>query len=144
MVNNRQFSMAAIIIASFNQSAFAQHGDFAPKVQMILDYLKDSGEACISPDIPGARSFKACREGAEPVVLTIVTDIPVRDDDGRVADTCPGRLTATQVPGLPAVKMEVFTRECPQKTLTSGEFSRIFVGIILELAEWVQKKARPI
>ena len=34
------------------------------------------------------------------------------------------------------MRMEVFARECPQRTLTSGEFSRIFVGIILELAEW--------
>jgi hypothetical protein len=40
--------------------------------------------------------------------------------------------------------MEIFAEECPQKTLTSGEFSRKFVGIILELADWVQKKAKPI
>ena len=143
MAGTPRFVIAALV-AGFNQAACAQHGDFAPKVQMILDYLKDSGETCISPDIPGARSFNACREGAKAVALIIVTDIPVRDDDGRVADTCPARLTATQIPGSPAVKMEVFARECPQKTLTSGEFSRIFVGIILELAEWVQKKAKPI
>jgi hypothetical protein len=40
--------------------------------------------------------------------------------------------------------MEVSARECPQKTLKAGEFSRIFVGIILGLAEWVQKKGNPI
>jgi hypothetical protein len=144
MVNNRRFLIAAIVIASFNQAAFAQHRDFFPKVQMILDYLKDSGETCISPDIPGARWFKACREGSESVALIIATDIPVRNGDGRVADTCPANLVATQIPGTPAVKMEVFAGECPQKTLTSGEFSRIFVGIILQLAEWVEKKAKPI
>jgi hypothetical protein len=68
----------------------------------------------------------------------------VRDGDGRVADTCPTKLVATQIPGTPAMKMEVFAGECPQKTLTSGEFSRIFVGIILKHAEWVEKKAKPI
>jgi hypothetical protein len=76
------------VAASFNQAAFAQHGDFAPKVQLILDYLKDSGEACISPAIPGVRSFKACREGGGSVALTVVTDVPVRDDEGRIIDTC--------------------------------------------------------
>ena len=143
MAGTPRFVIAAVV-AGFNQAACAQHGDFAPKVQMILDYLKDSKETCISPNIPGAGSFKACREDTEPVALIIVTDIPVRDDDGRVADTCPARLAATQIPGSPAVKMEAFAGECPQKTLMSGEFSRIFVGIILELAEWVQKKAKPI
>src|SRR6516164_7276249 len=100
MVNNRRFLIAAIVIASFNQAAFAQHRDFFPKVQMILDYLKDSGETCISPDIPGARSFNACREGAKAAALIIVTDIPVRDDDGRVADTCPAhRDTDSRIAG---------------------------------------------
>jgi hypothetical protein len=99
---------------------------------------------CISPPIPGERSFKACREGEEPVALTVVTDVPVRDDDGRVIDACSARLTARQVPGFAAVKMEVLARECPQKTLKSGEFSGIFIGIIVELAEWVQGNAKPI
>ena len=143
MAGTLRFVITAVV-AGFSQAACAQHGDFAPKVQMILDYLKDVGAICISSDIPGARSFKACREGSESVALIIVTDIPVRDDGGRVADTCPARLAATQIPGMPAVKMEVFAGECPQKTLTSGEFSRTFVGIILELADWVQKKAKPI
>jgi len=40
--------------------------------------------------------------------------------------------------------MEVSAGECPEKTLKSGEFSRIFTGVILELAEWVQKKGEPI
>ena len=102
MAGTPRFVIAAVV-AGFNQAACAQHGDFAPKVQMILDYLKDAGETCISPDIPGARSFKACREGSESVALIIVTDIPVRDDGGRVADTCPARLAATQIPGMPAV-----------------------------------------
>jgi hypothetical protein len=143
MAGIRRFLMAAVA-ASFNQAAFGQHGDFAPKVQLILDYLKDSGEACISPAIPGERPFKACREDAESVALTIVTDIPVRDDDGRVVDACSARLTATQVPGFPAVKMEVSARECPEKTLKAGEFSGIFVGIILQLAEWVQKGGKSL
>ena len=56
MAGTPRFVIAALV-AGFNQAACAQHGDFAPKVQMILDYLKDSGETCISPDIPGARSF---------------------------------------------------------------------------------------
>jgi hypothetical protein len=64
MAGTPRFVIAAVV-AGFNQAACAQHGDFAPKVQMILDYLKDSGETCISPDIPGARSFNACREGAK-------------------------------------------------------------------------------
>jgi hypothetical protein len=34
--------------------------------------------------------------------------------------------------------------ECPERTRRSGEFSRIFVGVILELAEWVQKKGKAI
>ena len=143
MAGIRRFLMAAVT-ASFNQAALAQHGDFAPKVQLILDYLKDSGETCISPAIPGERSFKACREGSESVALTVVTEVPVRDDEGRIIDTCSAMLTATQVLGFPAVKLEVSARECPQKTLKGGEFSRIFVGIILGLAEWVQKKAKGI
>ena len=93
MAGTARFVIAAVV-AGFNQAACAQHGDFAPKVQMILDYLKDSKETCISPNIPGAGSFKACREDTKPVALIIVTDIPVRDDDGRVADTCPARLAA--------------------------------------------------
>ena len=143
MVGIRSFLIAAVI-ASVSQAALAQHGEFAPKVKLIIDYLKDTGETCISPPIPAERSFKACREGADPVALTVVTDVPVRNDDGRVVDACSARLTATQVPGFAAVKMEVSARECPQKTLKSGEFSGIFVGIIVELAEWVQKKAKPI
>jgi hypothetical protein len=71
MAGTARFVIAAVV-AGFNQAACAQHGDFAPKVQMILDYLKDSGERCISQDIPGTRSLKACREGAEPVMLTVV------------------------------------------------------------------------
>jgi hypothetical protein len=92
MAGTLRFVIAAVV-AGFNQAACAQHGDFAPRVQMILDNLKDAGETCVSPD-PRARSFKACREGSESVALIIVTDIPVRDDDGRVADTCPARLAA--------------------------------------------------
>jgi hypothetical protein len=143
MVRTQMFLVGAIV-ASFNQAAFAQHGDFAPKVQMILDYLKRSGETCISPDIPRVRSFKACREGAEPVTLTVVTEFLIRDDAGRVVDACPARLTATLVPRYEAVKMEVGAGECLQKALKSGEFSRTFVGIILQLAEWVEKKGKPI
>jgi hypothetical protein len=68
----------------------------------------------------------------------------VRDDGGGLIETCPARLIATQVPGFSAVKMEVSAKECPEETLRSGEFSHIFVGIILELAEWVQKNRKPI
>jgi hypothetical protein len=58
-------------------------------------------------------------------------------DDGRIVavDVDP----ATQVPGFPAVKMEVSAPGCPQKTLKA-----VFVGIILELSEWVRKKPKPI
>ena len=143
MLGKRGVLLAAVI-ATLDQVALGQHGDFAPKVQLILDYLKESGEACMSPSIPGQRSFKACREGAEAVALTVVTNIPVRDDDGQAIDTCSAKLTATQVSGFSAVKMEVSARECPEATVKSGEFSRTFVGIILQLAEWVQKKEKPI
>jgi len=40
--------------------------------------------------------------------------------------------------------MDVSAPECPARTLRSGEFSPIFVRIILELADWVQKKEKPI
>ena len=143
MVEIRRLLIAAAL-ATINQAALAQHGGFAPKVQLILDYLKESGEASVSPAIAGLRPFKACREGEESVALTVVTNIPVRDDDGRLIDTCPAKLTAIQVAGFSAVRMEVSARECPQTTLKAGEFSRIFVGIILQIAEWVQKKEKPI
>jgi hypothetical protein len=143
MAGIRKFLMAAVT-ASFSQAAFAQHGDFAPKVQLIIDYLKESGETCISPAIPGGQGFKACREDTGSIALTIVTGIPVRDDDSRVVDTCSAKLTATIVPGFQAVKMEVSAGECPEKTRKSGEFSRIFVGIILDIAEWVQKKGKSL
>jgi hypothetical protein len=143
MAGARRVLLVAIA-ASFTHTADAQHGDFAPKVQLILDYLKESGEACVSPAIPGVQSFKACREGEESVALTVVTNVPVRDDDGRLVDTCQARLTATQIPRFSAVKMEVSARECPPKTISGGEFSRIFVGIILQLAEWVGTKGNPI
>jgi hypothetical protein len=87
-------------LAATTQAVFAQHGDFAPKVQVIIAYLKNAGDECISPAFPGERSFKACREGSDPVSLTIATRIPVRDSNGRVIDTCPAKLTAVQVPGL--------------------------------------------
>jgi hypothetical protein len=130
--------------AIYCQAAFAQHGDFAPKVQLILDYLKDSGEPCVSPQISGVRPFKACREGTDEEALTVVTRLPVRDDDGRVIDACSAKLIATRVRDFRAVNMEVSAPECSATTLRSGEFSPIFVRIILELAEWVQKKEKPI
>jgi len=136
--------LIAAVAATNSHAAFAQHGDFAPKVQLILNYLKASAETCISPAIPGERPFRACREDTGSIALTIVTGLPVRNDDGRIIDTCSAKLTATIVPGFEAVKMEVAAEECPEKTRKSGEFSRIFVGIIIELAEWVQKKGKPI
>jgi hypothetical protein len=42
------------------------------------------------------------------------------------------------------VRMEVAAGDCPEKTLKSGEFTGIFAGLILELADWVQKKERPV
>ena len=62
MVNNRRFLIAAIVIASFNQAAFAQHRDFSPNVQMIFDYLKDSRETCIR-----GRTFRARRRSKHVV-----------------------------------------------------------------------------
>src|SRR5215470_2986677 len=131
-------------LAATTQAVFAQHGDFAPKVQVIIDYLKNSGDGCVSPAFPGERSFKACLEGSDPVSLTIATRIPVRDSNGRVVDTCPAKLTAVQVPGLLSVRFDVAALECPESTLKSGEFTAIFAGLILELAEWVQTKEKPI
>jgi hypothetical protein len=40
--------------------------------------------------------------------------------------------------------MEVSADRCLEKALKSGAFAPTFVGIIFELAEWVQKKAKPI
>jgi hypothetical protein len=136
--------LAAVAGAIHCQPALAQNGDFAPKVQLILDYLKDSAESCVSPEISGLRPFKACREGTDNVVLTIVTQLPVRDDDGHVVDTCSARLIATRVPDFRAVKMDVSAPGCPAKTMQSGEFSSIFVRVVLRLAEWVQKNEKPI
>jgi hypothetical protein len=131
-------------LAATAQAVFAQRGDFAPKVQVIIDYLKNAGDGCVSPAFPGERSFKACREGSDPVSLTIATRIPVRDGNGRVIDTCPAKLTAVQVPGLLSVRFDVAAVECPESTLKSGEFTAIFAGLILELAEWVQTKEKPV
>jgi hypothetical protein len=141
----REIRTFLIVASAFGSSlsAFAQHGDFAPKVQAITDFLKNSEDGCVSPAIPGQRPFKACREGTA-IALTIATRLPVRDDNGRVIDTCPAKLTATQVPGPVSVRMEVAAGDCPEKTLKSGEFTGIFAGLILELADWVQKKEKPV
>jgi hypothetical protein len=137
-----QIALTATLAAA-TQAVFAQHGDFAPKVQVIVDYLKNAGDGCVNPAFPGEPLFKACREGSEPISLTIAARIPVRDSNGRVIDTCPAKLTATPVPG-PSVRFDVAAAECPESTLKSGEFSAIFAGLILELAEWVQRKEKPI
>jgi hypothetical protein len=101
------------------------------------------GAAC---DSPKEKRVGSAMAGTRRLLMAAIAAsfIPVRDDDGRVVDVCSARLTATQVPGFPAVKMEVSQRECSEKTLKAGEFSGIFVGIILQLAEWVQKKGKPI
>jgi hypothetical protein len=49
-----------------------------------------------------------------------------------------------QVPGQLSVRFDVAAAECPESTLKSGEFTAIFAGLILELAEWVQTKEKPI
>jgi hypothetical protein len=85
-------------------------------VQLILDYLKGSGETCISRVIPGEQLFKACREVRGSLALTIVTGLPVRNDDGWIIDTCSANLTATIVPGFEAVRTEVAAEACPEKT----------------------------
>lgn len=36
-------------LAATTQTVFAQHGDFAPKVQVIIDYLKNAGDGCVGP-----------------------------------------------------------------------------------------------
>src|SRR5215470_13030452 len=107
-------------LAATTQAVFAQHCDFAPKVQVIIDYLKSAGDGCVSPAFPGERSFKACREGSDPVSLTVATRIPIRDSNGRVIDTCPAKLTAVQLPGLLSVRFDVAAVECPESTLKSG------------------------
>ena len=137
-----QIAPIAALVA-ITQAVFAQHGDFAPKVQLIMDYLKNTGDGCVSPVIAGERPFKACLEGADPVALTIATRIAVRGSDGRVIDTCPAKLTAVRVPDSLSVRFDVAAGECPESTLKSGEFTAIFAGLILELAEWVQKKEKP-
>src|SRR5215475_1636162 len=124
-------------LAAITHVVFAQHGDFAPKVQLIMDYLKNTGDGCVSPAIPGERPFKACLEGADPIALTIATRIPIRGSNGSVIDTCPAKLTVVRVPGSLAVRFDVAAVECPESTLKSGEFTAIFAGLILELAEWV-------
>ena len=129
-------------LAAVAQAVFAQHGDFAPKVQLIMDYLKNTGDGCVSPSV-GERPFKACLEGVDPVALTVATRIPVRGSNGSVIDTCPAKLTSMRVPGSLAVRFDVAAAECPESTLKSGEFTAIFAGLILELAEWVQKKEKP-
>jgi hypothetical protein len=130
-------------LTAISHAVLAQHGDFAPKVQLIIDYLKSTGDGCVSPAIAGERPFKACREGADPVALAIATGIPVRNSNGRVIDTCPAKLTAVRVPGSLSVRFDVAAAECPESTLKSGEFTVIFAGLIIELAEWVQKKQKP-
>ena len=42
-----------------------------------------------------------------------------------------------------SVRFDVAAAECPESTLKSGEFTAIFAGLILELAEWVQKREKP-
>jgi hypothetical protein len=74
-------------LAAITNPMFAQYGDFAPKVQLIIDYLKNTGDGCVSPAIAGERPFTACREDADPVALTIATRIPERGSNGRVIDT---------------------------------------------------------
>ena len=131
-------------LAAMSHAAVAQSGDFAPKVQVIIDDLENTGDGCVSPALARGWPLKACREGTDPVALTIATRLPVRDDNGRVIDTCPAKLTATKVPGLLSVKFDVAAGECPERTLKTGEFTSIFAGLILELADWVQKKEKPI
>jgi hypothetical protein len=67
----------------------------------------------------------------------------VRDSDGRVVGTCPATLTATQVPGFSAVKMDPGIAKCPEKTIASGEYAQIFVRILLKLADWVVRMEQP-
>jgi len=130
-------------LAAITQAALAQHSDFTPKVQLIMDYLKNTGDGCVSPAIAGERPFQACLEGADPVALTIATTIPVRGSNGSVIDTCPAKLTAVRVPESLSVRFDVAAMECPESALKSGEFTAIFAGLILELAEWVEKKEKP-
>jgi hypothetical protein len=142
MMGATQIALIATL-AAITHAVFAQHGDFAPKMQLIMDYLKNTGDGCVSPAIAGERPFKACREGADPIALTITTRIPVRASNGQVIDTCPAKLTAVRVSGSLSVRFDVAAAECPETTLKSGEFTAIFAGLILELAEWVQKKEKP-
>jgi hypothetical protein len=69
-VGGTQIALIAALAAT-SQAVFAQHGDFAPMVQVIIDYLKNAGDECVSPAFPGERSFKACREGSDPGSLII-------------------------------------------------------------------------
>jgi hypothetical protein len=70
-VGGTQVALIAALAATI-QAVFAQHGDFAPKVQVIIDYLKNADDACVSPALSGERPFKACREGSDPVSLILL------------------------------------------------------------------------
>ena len=137
----RMFLISAVV-ATYSHATFAQHGEFALKVQLILDYL--GGKPVSAPLFRVRSRSKRVMKIRTSIALTIVTGLPVRNDDSQVIDTCSAKLNATIVSGFQAVKMEVAAEACPEKTRKSGEFSRIFVGAILQLAEWVQKKGKPI
>jgi hypothetical protein len=51
-VGGTQVALIAALAAT-TQAVFAQHGDFAPKVQVIIDYLKNADDECVSPALPG-------------------------------------------------------------------------------------------
>jgi hypothetical protein len=133
-----------LFAAAFGPHAQAQQAEFAAKVPLILSYLGDAAEGCVNLALADHPPFRACREGTEPVALTIMTGLPVRGEDGRVTRRCLAKLTAIPVATFPSVTMDMTSSECPQQTLKSGEFTVVFIGIIEALADWVQLKAKRI
>jgi hypothetical protein len=103
----------------------------------------DKAEQCISPALEGEEPFKVCRGDADTISLTISAALPVRDKDGLVVRTCPAMLTATKVPGFSAVKLAPGLATCPGSTIASGEYSQIFVRILLKLGDWVVRIEQP-
>jgi hypothetical protein len=126
-----------------NISAHAQPQDIAASVERTVAYLAKKGEDCAEPALDGVQPFRACRGEAGTVALIIATELPVRDDDGRIVGSCFATLTATSVTGFSAVKMDPQLAACPQPTIASGEFARIFIRILLRLGDWVVRMEKP-
>jgi hypothetical protein len=125
-------------------SASAQPPDFPERVERIIAYMAQKGKDCLDPPLESVPAFKACAGESGTVSLTISTELPIRDDDGRVVSTCPATLTATKVPGFSALKMDAGLANCPEKIVATGEFAGIFMRTLLLLSDWVVRMEKPV